>query len=167
MITPQQFAALLLRLFALWLLLSAIQIALLTYAIQSASQGNAGAAYTMAAVYGAVAMLCWRFPLVIATKILRPQDASPAPGDASGAAAVAFIGAGLLIIAFKALTPVANYLAMLAMLLASGQAERLLTPSLHVDGAIGLVMLVIGWTLVVRCRTLALVAQPGPSRTRQ
>lgn len=160
MITPQQFAALLLRLFALWLLLSASQIALLTYAIQSSAQGNAGAAYAMAAIYAAVAVLCWRFPMVIAAKILRPQASTPAPDDASGAAAVAFIGAGLLIIAFKALTPVANYLAMLAMLAASGQAERLSMPSLHVDGAIGLVMLGIGWTLIAHCRALARVARP-------
>ena len=170
MITPQQFAALLLRLFALWLLLSASQIALLTYAIASPSQGNAGAAYAMAAVYAVVALLCWRFPMVIATRILGPQAATLAPpttsttGDASGAAAVAFIAAGLLIIVFKALTPVANYLAMLAMLATSGQAERLLAPSLHIDGAIGLVMLGIGSTLIARCRSLALVARPRISR---
>ena len=160
MITHQQFAALLLRLFALWLLLNAAQIVLLTYAVQGTAGQSVGAAYAMAGLYAAAALVFWRFPMMLARAILRPAMEEGRPGDANGAAAVAFIGAGLLIIAFKALTPVANYCAMLAMLLLSGQGERLRVPGLHVDGVIGFVMLGIGVALIVRCRALARVARP-------
>jgi hypothetical protein len=156
MMTPHQFAALLLRLFALWLLLTAAQIALLTYALQANGQEGGAASYTIAALYLVAALLSGKFPLALAHRILPAQMPGRAvEGNANGAAVVAFIGAGLLIIALKALTPIANYLALLAMLLLSGQSERLLAPNLHVDGMIGLAMLAIGCLLVVNSGPLA------------
>lgn len=156
MITPKQFAALMLRVFALWLFFTAAQIGLLTYALGGSGQDNAGVSYALAALYLVGALLLWRFPLALAARIL-PQS-PPAQGsgmDASGAASVAFISAGLLIIALKSLTPVANYAALVSMLLMTGQAERLLVPSLHMDGVVGLVMLAVGMVFIMKSRAIA------------
>ena len=156
MITPNQFAALMLRVFALWLLLTAAQIGLLTYALDSNGRHHAGVSYALAAIYVIGALLLWMFPLAIAARIL-PQSSAPRDGASKACemASVAFVSAGLLIIALKALTPVAHYVALVSMLLISGQAERLSVPSLHIDGIVGIAMLAIGLLLIFKSRRLA------------
>ena len=162
MITPHQFAALLLRVFALWLLFTAAQIGLLTYALMGNDQHNPGVSYALAAVYLIGALLLWQFPLALAARILPRSSAAQASGmEARGAAAVAFISAGLLIIALKALTPVANYVTLVCMLLLTGQVERLGVPSLHMDGVVGIVMLVAGLVFILKSRAMAGRLLPG------
>ncbi|MHA4867206.1 hypothetical protein ACXZ1M_05850 [Duganella sp. PWIR1] len=156
MFTPHQFFALVLRLFALWLLLTAGQIVLVSYAVQRGVQDNGAISYAVAAMYVVAAVLLWMFPLAVANRILpkatADRVASPAAGDI---AAIAFIATGLLIIALKALTPVANYLSLLSMLILSGQSARLSAASMHIDGVIAVVMLVLGLSLILKSRVLA------------
>ena len=166
MMSPHQFAALMLRLFALWLLFTASQIALLTYALARGGQDINAPSYATALVYLVGAVVLWRYALSLARRIL-PCAATPVPVEsvrraedgaahnANGAAAVAFVGAGLLVIALKALTPIANYVSLLTMLAISGQSDRLASPALHIDGLIGLAMLLVGLTMVTRSRALA------------
>lgn len=156
MFTPHQFFALVVRLFALWWLLTAGQIVLLNYMVQRGPQDHLAVSYAVAALYAGAALLLWIFPQFIAARILpKAAPANVAPHIGGDAAAVVFIGAGLLIIALKALTPIANYASLLAMLLLSGQSARLATPNLHIDGVVALAMLLIGLLLIVKSRRLA------------
>lgn len=165
MITPHQFIAVAVRLFALWLLLTSTQIALLAYAMRSTVQHGGEASFVLAAIYLLLAGLLWAFPFAVARGLLPRHTGETTTSVAStDAVAVAFVAAGLVIISLKALTPVANYLSLLTMLLLSGQGFGQ-APSLHVDGLIGIAMLVIGGTLVLRCRTLAARILPRPSAT--
>jgi hypothetical protein len=156
MVTPHRFFALVLRLFSLWLLLTAAQIVLVSYAVQRGMQDNAAMSYTLAGLYAVVATLLWKFPLAVASKILPETGAQPAAGPASADnAAIVFIGAGLAIIALKALTPFANYISLLTMLVLSGQSARLFTASMHIDGMISIAMLLLGLLLILQSRPLA------------
>lgn len=154
--TPHQFAAILLRLFALWLLCTASQIAILTYSVHRVGPESSAASYAMAALYFSGALLLWRFPFLIARRILSPSKTIATSGSVSAGdgAAVAFVSVGLLVIALKALTPVANYLSFITMLIVSGQEDRLFTPSLHIDGVVGMVMLLIGLAMIVKSRAM-------------
>lgn len=166
MFTPHQFFALVLRLFALWLLLTAGQIVLVSYAVHRGAQDNVAISYAVAAMYAAAALLLWMYPLALSRKILPAPVAGDAPGLAPGdSAAIAFIVAGLAIIALKALTPIANYLSLLTMLVLSGQSARLATVSMHIDGAIAIVMLMLGLLLILASRRLARFALRAPSRS--
>ncbi len=156
MFTPHQFFALVLRLFAVWLLLAAGQIVLVSYAVHRGTQDNVLISYAVAAMYAVVALLLWWFPLAVAGKILPKTAGDGAARAVSGdSAAIAFIVAGLAIIALKALTPLANYASLLTMLVLSGQTARMATTSLHIDGVIAIVMLLIGLLLVLKARPLA------------
>jgi hypothetical protein len=156
MFTPHQFFALVLRLFAVWLLLAAGQIVLVSYAVHRGAQDNVLISYAVAAMYAVVALLLWLFPLAVAGKILPKTTGDGAARAVSGdSAAIAFIVAGLAIIALKALTPLANYVSLLTMLMLSGQSARMATASLHIDGVIAIAMLVIGLLLVLKARPLA------------
>lgn len=162
MFTPHQFFALVLRLFAVWLLLAAGQIVLVSYAVHRGAQDNVAISYALAAMYGAVALCLWMFPLAVAGKILPQAAGEGAARLVSGdGAAIAFIVAGLAIIALKALTPIANYLALLAMLMLSGQSARLGAASMHIDGVIALCMLLLGLLLILKSRPLARLALGG------
>ncbi|MRW93268.1 hypothetical protein GJ699_25090 [Duganella sp. FT80W] len=156
MFTPHQFFALVLRLFAVWLLLAAGQIVLVSYAVHRGAQDNVLISYAVAAMYAVVALLLWLFPLAVAGKILPKTTGNDAGRAVScDSAAIAFIVAGLAIIALKALTPLANYVSLLTMLVLSGQTARMATASLHIDGVIAIVMLLIGLSLVLKARPLA------------
>lgn len=156
MFTPHQFFALVVRLFAAWLLLTAGQIVLVTYAVQRGGQDNAAMSYAVAGLYALVALLLWVFPQAVSRKLLPKAGAdSVAAGVAGDTGAIAFIGAGLLIIALKALTPLANYLSLLTMLLLSGQSSRLSTAAMHIDGIIAIAMMLIGLILIAKSRLLA------------
>ena len=156
MMTPLQFIALALRLFAIWLVHTACQIGLLVYTMRAEAPYGGETSYALAALYLATAVLLWKFPLVVARRLLPEpgRDTCTVP-DSTGAVATAFVVAGLLIIALKALTPLANYLALLAMLILTGQFSGLKTAGSHLDGIVGTAMLAIGSVLILKCRSLA------------
>ena len=74
---------------------------------------------------------------------------------AADGAAVVFIAAGLAIIALKALTPLANYISLMTMLILSGQAARLSAASMHIDGLTSIAMFLLGLLLILKSRPLA------------
>jgi len=88
MFTPHQFFALVLRLFSLWLLLTAAQIVLVSYAVQRGMQDHAAMSYALAGLYAVVAVLLWQFPLAVASKILPQAGPQPAARPAADRRAV-------------------------------------------------------------------------------
>lgn len=95
--TSRQFVAVALRLFAIWLVMAAVQSILSTF-VETRDVGR-GAYLAYAALYVVVAAFLWTFPMMIAGRIL-----SAAPGDSPmiatprGIVHAAIIAAGLLLI---------------------------------------------------------------------
>lgn len=156
MVTPHHFFAVVLRLFSTWLFMSAGQIILLNYALLRTGQGNPEPSFVIAGLYLIVAILLWRYPLFWLKKIMPASDQAQTANVGDAGITIAFVSAGLAIIALKAVTPVANYVAMLAMLMISGQYSQFRSPTIHIDGLIGIAMLAIGLMLIVKSRSFAM-----------
>ena len=154
--TPNQFVALMVRLFALWLLLIVSQIVFMTLALHPNLRDGSWGSLMLAAIYVVLAAVLWKFPMSVAGKIVsKAGAATPMSLDAKNAVMVAFVGFGLLVIALKALSPIASYISLLIMVAVSGQSLQLLTPNLHMDGITGIVMLLIGLLSVTKARSCA------------
>jgi hypothetical protein len=68
--TPHQLVGLFIRLFAIWLVISAIQMIGAGMALRDSVGYGAGAAYAVSIVLCITALIVWRFPLLIAGKLM-------------------------------------------------------------------------------------------------
>jgi len=94
--TPHQLVGLFARLFAIWLFISGIQMIGVGVSLRDSVGNGAGAAYVISIVLCAIALIVWRYPLVIARKLIpaAPDDISNSI-SAAETASVACIVLGL------------------------------------------------------------------------
>ena len=98
--TPRQLVGLFIRLFAIWLVISAIQMIGTGMALRDSVGIGAGAdhvAYVASVILFITALIVWRFPLLIAGKLIpaAPPDGAPTTISAVETATVACIVLGL------------------------------------------------------------------------
>lgn len=160
--TPQQFVGFGTRLFAIWLFITAVQTLVLGREV--AAQGAEGAllACMIGGLYFVGAVLSWTFPMAIAHKLVprtRFEDRLSLPG--TQAAVVACVVVGLLVIAFKALGPLAWYAAMVTMWVSAGQPVTAMPGDTHVNGLVGGIQLLVGLFLIMKAHSLGEAIMPS------
>lgn len=155
--TPQQFVGLGARLFAIWMFLTALQTVSVGREVSAQGVENgAMLSYAVAMLYFVCAVLIWVFPMAIAHKLVprtKFDDRLCMPGQQ--AAVVACVVVGLLVIAFKALGPLAWYLALVSIWVANGQPVTSMSTESLADGVSGLIHLAAGLLLIAKAHDLA------------
>jgi hypothetical protein len=102
--TPTQLVALFVRLFALWLVISAIQALGTAMAMHDALGRASLASYLLAGLLLLVALALWRHPLFVARTLIPSAPAEPGGSiTAFGAATVGCIVLGLWVLVARAL----------------------------------------------------------------
>lgn len=166
--TPQQIVGLAVRLFAIWLVITAIQA--VGTALEIAGQPGAISSvvpYGFAALFLVVAILLWLFPMVVAHKLVprtRFEDTVRLP--ANDLLVVACVVLGLWVIVVRAVPAIAYYFSIAAFWLNSGQPITALERSRHIGFLIGLIHLAIGLFLVLRARQVTAYVLPRPPGER-
>lgn len=120
--TPQQIVGLFVRLYAVWLATSAIQVFGIGMALLGKTQEYTLVPYGIAAVMLVTAVLLWFFPMLVAHKLIpRTQYENVLKIPALEAAVVACIAVGLWVFVARALPSLAQYLSVAAVFLKSHQ----------------------------------------------
>lgn len=160
--TPQQFVGLGLRLFAIWLLIAAVQnVAYIPAVLDGVGAGdNRVKSYAVVIAYVAAAVLLWLFPMWIAHKLLpRTRFENHLQIHAAEAARVGCALIGLWLFAQGLLS---NLWFVLWALLFSGQQSVFVTlgKDAQLDLLIAIATMVIGVVLMLRAGTFAAVIVP-------
>jgi hypothetical protein len=123
--TPHQLVGLFIRLFAIWLAVSAIQIIGAGVALRDSVGYGAWAAYAVSMVLCITALIVWCFPLLIAAKLVpsAPDGASPTI-SAVETATVACIVLGLWTLVGRVLPALIRDLEIIAVYHANYQPLR-------------------------------------------
>ena len=155
--TPHQLVGLFIRLFAIWLAISAIQMIGAGMALRDSVGYGAGAAYAVSIVLCVTALIVWRFPLLIAGKLIpaAPDDASTGI-SAVGTATVACIVLGLWTLVGRVLPALIRDLEIIAVYHANYQPlQSISAPDLSrlIESAVDIVVALV---LIFRARWIAL-----------
>lgn len=155
--TPQQIVSLFVRLFAVWLLVEAIQIVGIEFALSNQSL-HANELFILSGILLLIAALLWVFPLTVARTILpRVEDQSATSISAKETATVACIVLGLWTIVARALPSITRLFwhALVALHDGSGSWVRTMDQERLLEGSVALVTLIAALFLVFRARDLA------------
>ncbi len=155
--TPQQCVGLAARLFSIWLAVSSLQAIAIGQALQiPGNRAPVWVPYLVAAVYLLVAAVLWLFPMFIAHRLVpRTHYDNTLQVQGREAAAVACVFVGLLLVALKALAPVATYLSLAAHWIGNAQPLSTMDADRHIDGLVGVLQLFVGVLLITKSRALA------------
>lgn len=154
--TAQQWVGLGVRLFAIWLLLSAIQFAvMIPVALKGAGEYSNNASYFFAAVYAVAAVLLWVFPMAVANKLVpRTHAEGPLTGQAFD---LARVGSAMLGLYFLASSGSRLVLFLLNTILFAGSAS--IYASMSSEGRLQLFVhgatVAIGLFLLLRSSSVA------------
>jgi hypothetical protein len=155
------------RLFAIWLVVLAIQAVGIGQALQSQSEQRTVLPYVFAALYFVVAVLLWLFPMLVAAKLVpRTKFEGTMSVPSSQVVLVACVVLGLWVIVSRALPSLAAYISLAAFWIANGQKVTNLDAARHIDGLVGLVMLGVGLVLVFKAEAVAARVPPAVSSRR-
>jgi hypothetical protein len=160
--TPQQIVGLAVRLFAIWLVIMAVQaVGMATAMAEQPGATSTFAPYGFAALFVVVAILLWVFPMVVAHKLVprtRFEDTLRVP--ANDLLVVACVVLGLWDIVARAVPAITYYISIAAFWLKNGQPIATLEESRHIGFLIGLIHLAIGLLLTLRAREVAAYVLP-------
>jgi hypothetical protein len=154
--TPHQVVGLFTRLFAIWLFTSGIQVIGAWVSLRDSVGNGAGAADVISIVLCAIALVVWRYPLVIARKLMpaAPDDMSHSI-SAAETASVACIVLGLWMLVGRALPALLRDLEILAVYRADYQPLQSLAGrdlSRIIESAVDVVVALI---LIFKARRIA------------
>ncbi|MBX9660292.1 MAG: hypothetical protein K2X00_17170 [Nitrospiraceae bacterium] len=154
--TPQQFIGFGVRLFAIWLAISASRLLILSTAIPAQSDSMPTLLpYLLAALYFVAAVLLWFFPMVVAHRLLPRTSYSDALTLPSrDALMVGCILLGIWLILVDALPAVSWYAIVAALWLSSGQPVTSMEGSAHIKLFVGATSLVAGALLVTKAAAI-------------
>jgi len=155
--TPQQIVGVAVRLFAIWLVVTAIQAAGtgLGTSAQPGTQTTI-APYVFSALFLVVAILLWLFPLVVAHRLVpRTKFDNLLHVPAQEALVVACVILGLWVLVVRAVPAIAYYVTVAIYWSRNGQSVSSLDPSLHFGFVLGLVQLVMALFLVFKARGIS------------
>lgn len=159
-----QFVRIGLRVLGLWFFGLSLQMTALTLAVHPSVNQAAVISYAVALGYLAVGAMAWFFARGLARFIVGTRDSESVwTMDETGALSVAVAFSGLLLIVLSAVRDVGDYLAMVVMLIASGQSAQLASASVNVGGCVALAKLAFGLWLVFKARWIAGRISRSPS----
>jgi hypothetical protein len=155
--TPQQIVGVAVRLFAIWLVVTAIQAAGsgLGTSAQPGTQTTI-APYVFSALFLVVAILLWLFPLVVAHRLVpRTKFDNLLHVPTQEALVVACVILGLWVLVVRAVPAIAYYVTVAIYWSRNGQSVSSLDPSLHFGFVLGLVQLVMALFLIFKARDMS------------
>jgi len=154
-VNAEQLVGIVLRLFGAWLGFRGLQAAALNYVVHPTPNSTAFITYLVAAAYLAGGLACWRLAQPLARRFVPEPQAGGVALTERGITAAALVMAGLLCIAVTGLQDLGDFATLAAMLVASGQGERLGQASVNISGLIGLAKVLFGAVLVIKARAIA------------
>lgn len=163
--TPLNLVGLFTRLFAIWLFISGVQMIGAGMSLRDSVGNGAGAAYVMSIVLCAIALMVWRYPLVIARKLLpaAPDDISNRI-SAAETASVACIVLGLWTLVGRAIPALLRDLEIISVYRANYQPLQSLAGrdlSRLIESAVDVVVALI---LIFKARWIAkYLLRPSPT----
>jgi|tagenome__1003787_1003787.scaffolds.fasta_scaffold20752324_2 hypothetical protein len=162
--TPQQIVGFAARLFAIWLVITAIEaLGMATAMAHQPGATSTFAPYGFAGLFLVAAIFLWLFPMVVAHRLVprtRFEDTVRVP--AHDLLLVACIVLGLWVIVVRAVPALAYYISLATFWLKNGQAIATLDQSQHLGFLVGLIHLAIGLFLVLRARQVTAYLLPQP-----
>ncbi len=155
--TPQQIVGLAVRLFAIWLVLTAVGAVDFGRVLDSQPGAEPTATpYVFAALYAIVAVLLWFFPMLVAHKLVpRTSFTDNLRLSTREAAVVACIIFGLFAVVVFAVPTLSRYIAIAVFWVRNGQPLADMGAGAHASFVQGLIYLAVGVFLIVRARSLA------------
>jgi len=151
--TPQQIVGVAVRLFAIWLVITAIQAA--GTSAQPGAQTTI-VPYVFSALFLVAAILLWLFPLVVAHKLIpKTKFDNVLNIPAAEAVVVACVILGLWVLIVRAVPGIAYYATVAIYWSRNGQAVSSLDPSLHFGFVLALVQLVIALFLIFKAHDIS------------
>ena len=153
--TPQQIVGVAVRLFAIWLVITAIQAAGMGTSAPAYIQSTV-APYLFSALFLIIAIVLWLFPLAIAHKLVpRTKFDNVLHVPTQEAVVVACVILGLWVLVVRAVPAIAYYATVAIYWSRNGQSVSSLDPSLHFGLVLGLVQLVVALFLVFKARDVS------------
>jgi hypothetical protein len=155
--TPQQIIGVAVRLYAIWLVLLALQTS--STGIELHLQPNSGdtiSIYLFSVIYVLVAALLWRFPMAVAHSLVprtNYDDVLGIPVQQVTVAATVILG--LWLFAFRALPAISFYATFGAYWISKGQPLSSLPANQHIAFIVGTIELVVALLLVFRAPSLS------------
>jgi len=162
--TPHQLVGLFARLFAIWLFISGIQMIGVGVSLRDSVGNGAGAAYVISIVLCAIALIVWRYPLVIARELMPAAPDNIANSiSAAETATVACIVLGLWMLVGRVLPALIRDLEIIAVYRANYQPLQSLAGrdlSRLIESAVDMVVALI---LIFNARWIAVfLLRPSP-----
>ena len=155
--TPHQAIGVAVRLFAVWLLITALQTIFTGIALNLRPDAeDTIVAYLFAALYVLVAALLWLFPMLIAHRLVpRTRFAEKLSVPAQQVTAVATVILGLWLLAARAIPAIAHYAILGVLWSRNGQTLANLPAEQHVALAIGLIDLALALVFMFKAPDIA------------
>ena len=150
--TPQQFIGVAVRLFAIWLVMSSLQIISTGIALHLLPDTqDTVVAYLFAGLYLIVAAILWFFPMFVAHRLIprtRYEEALSIP--AQQVTVVATVVLGLWLLAVRAIPAIVLYATLGAFWSRNGQTLSTLPQKQHVEFVVGVIELVVALVLMFK-----------------
>ena len=161
--TPHQFIGLAARIYAIWLALVGLGMAIATFTVEGpVPDGIAPVRLGAAAFYLLAALLLWFFPMSLAQSLLprtRFEDVLRLPSQQ--ALTVAFIVLGVALVIFRALPDLVSFLTVAVAFVASGTPVTAVGPDRAYEGILGAAELAIGVAMVRKASAFTRWALPS------
>jgi hypothetical protein len=154
-LSPNQVVAFLARLFAIWLGVSSAQFAGLGVSLNGESLSTQLTMLLIAFAMALVAILIWRYPMVVAHKLTQDREPSKSILVTGEAALVACIVLGLWLFVASVLPALMRELSTVAFLFNQGSNLQSLPMRELINLLIALINLCISWVLVFRARVVS------------
>lgn len=155
--TPQQIVGVAVRLFAIWLAITAIQAAGMgigTNVLPGIKPTLAP--YVFSALFLLVAIALWLFPMVVAHKLVpRTKFDNVLHVPAQEIIVIACIVLGLWVLVVRAVPAIAYYVTVTIYWSTNGQSVSALDQSVHFGFVLGLVQLAMALFLLFKARSIS------------
>jgi uncharacterized membrane protein len=160
--TPQQIVGLAVRLFAIWVWITAFQSFGIARAL--AEQDRAGTfplAYVLVGIYGVAGILLWMFPIWIAHRLIpRTSFEDRLRLPARDAVMAACVILGLWVIVVRAIPSLSWYLALAVFWIGNGASLGTMESSRHLELVTGVANLIVGFLLVAKYEAIGRLIFP-------
>lgn len=154
--TPQQIVGLFVRVFAVWLAVSGIQLIGYGVSLNAQPAADTVAPYTIAAILFILAVVLWFFPMVVAHKLVpRTQYDDVLRIPAHEAAVIACLILGLWVFVARALPMLSQQLSIAVILLKSNEPLSAMGNGYIARITEGLVELAVALVLTFKARYIA------------
>lgn len=151
-----QFVKIVLRFFSIWLFWLSLQQVVVTIATRASLDEASTILYSIVVIYFFCGLIIWLFSEKIAQWI--SGDITNCKNiliTAYDGVLISAVFTGLLIIGVDALEDTGNYIARIAMFIASGQTDLLFSMSVNIAGLVAISKIIFGLILISKSKWIA------------